>query len=75
MVADRCLVFSEEHRIVAEGTPRQILADRDLLLGVNLIHEHDHLHPGEGAHAHEHGVEHHAGESEPGEVMEITRRG
>jgi len=39
VVADRCLVFSEDHRIVAEGTPAEILADRELLLGVNLIHE------------------------------------
>jgi cobalt/nickel transport system ATP-binding protein len=37
-LADRCLVFSEEHRIVAEGTPREVLADRDLLVGVNLVH-------------------------------------
>lgn len=39
-LADRCLVFSEAHRIVAEGTPHEILADRDLLLDVNLVH-HD----------------------------------
>jgi cobalt/nickel transport system ATP-binding protein len=39
-VADRCLVFSEDHRIVAEGTPAEVLADRELLLSVNLIHEH-----------------------------------
>lgn len=38
-IADRCLVFSEDHRIVAEGAPEQILADRQLLLRVNLIHE------------------------------------
>ncbi len=37
-LADRCLVFSEEHRIVAAGTPSQILSDRDLLREVNLIH-------------------------------------
>jgi cobalt/nickel transport system ATP-binding protein len=39
-VADRCLVFSEQHRIVAEGTPARVLADRELLLSVNLLHEH-----------------------------------
>ena len=39
-VADRCLVFSEDHRVVAEGTPAEVLADRELLLSVNLIHEH-----------------------------------
>ncbi|GAA1855253.1 ABC transporter ATP-binding protein [Pseudonocardia ailaonensis] len=37
-IADRCVVFSEEHRIVAEGTPGEILADRDLLVAVNLVH-------------------------------------
>lgn len=37
-LADRCLVFSEEHRIVAEGTPHEVLSDRDLLVGVNLVH-------------------------------------
>ena len=39
-IADRCVIFSEDHCIVAEGTPEQTLADRDLLLRVNLIHEH-----------------------------------
>lgn len=39
-LADRCVVFSEDHRIVAEGTPAQVLAQRDLLLEVNLIHLH-----------------------------------
>jgi cobalt/nickel transport system ATP-binding protein len=39
-LADRCVVFSEDHRIVAEGTPDAVLADRELLLSVNLIHEH-----------------------------------
>jgi cobalt/nickel transport system ATP-binding protein len=38
-IADRCLVFSEDHQVVAEGTPSDILAQRDLLLEVNLIHE------------------------------------
>ncbi len=58
-LADRCLVFSEAHRIVAEGTPDEILGERDLLLDVNLIHEHSHLH-GALAHSHEHGLDHHA---------------
>ena len=39
VLADRCVVFSEDHRVVAAGTPDEILADRDLLLSVNLIHE------------------------------------
>ncbi len=37
-LADRCLVFSEEHRIVAEGAPDQILGDPHLLVDVNLVH-------------------------------------
>jgi cobalt/nickel transport system ATP-binding protein len=58
LLADRCVVFSEDHRNVAEGTPGEILANRDLLLGVNLIHEHTHLHEGE-SHDHEHLSGHH----------------
>lgn len=38
-LANRCLVFGEDHRVVADGAPRDILARRDLLLEVNLIHE------------------------------------
>ena len=37
-IADRCVVFGEDHRIAAEGPPDQVLADRDLLIRVNLIH-------------------------------------
>ena len=37
-LADRCVVFSEQHRVVADGTPQDVLAQRDLLLEVNLIH-------------------------------------
>jgi cobalt/nickel transport system ATP-binding protein len=37
-IADRCIVFAEDHTIAAEGTPEDILADRRLLLEVNLIH-------------------------------------
>ena len=46
LLADRCVVFSEDHRIAAEGTPDEILSDRELLLGVNLIHEHSKTGPG-----------------------------
>jgi cobalt/nickel transport system ATP-binding protein len=38
LVADRALVFSEEHRIVAAGAPAELLADRELLTSVNLVH-------------------------------------
>jgi cobalt/nickel transport system ATP-binding protein len=43
-VADRCLVFSEAHSIVAEMTPQELLSNRELLRSVNLIHAHSHLH-------------------------------
>jgi cobalt/nickel transport system ATP-binding protein len=53
---DRMVVLSEEHRVAADGTPADVLARRDLLLEVNLIHEHAHRHGhGEHAHPHEHG--------------------
>jgi cobalt/nickel transport system ATP-binding protein len=58
VLADRCLVFSEDHRIVGEGTPAEVLADRPLLLDVNLVHEHSHRHGAE-VHAHLHGLDHH----------------
>lgn len=38
-LADRALVFGEDHTIVADAPPDEVLADRDLLVAVNLIHE------------------------------------
>jgi len=38
-LADRCAVFSEEHRIVADAPTAEILDNHRLLLDVNLIHE------------------------------------
>ncbi len=43
VLADRCVVMSEAHRVVAEGPPGDVLTDRDLLLSVNLIHERSRL--------------------------------
>lgn len=60
VLADRCVVFSEDHRIATEGTPAEVLANRDLLLDVNLIHEHSHIH-GDLVHEHAHGIDHHDG--------------
>ena len=40
VLADRCLVFSEGHTLVGQGHPGEVLADRELLLSVNLIHQH-----------------------------------
>jgi cobalt/nickel transport system ATP-binding protein len=55
--ADRIVVLSEDHRIAADGTPADVLIQRDLLLEVNLIHEHAHRH-GAAAHEHAHGHGH-----------------
>jgi len=52
-IADRALVLSEEHRLVADGAASTILQDTDLLLSVNLIHAHAHRH-GETLHQHPH---------------------
>ena len=62
-IADRAVVLDEDHTVAAAGPVPDVLADRDLLLRVNLIHEHAHLHGGvahthvhahEGPHEHEH---------------------
>jgi cobalt/nickel transport system ATP-binding protein len=58
LVADRCAVFSEDHHIVSTGAPDQVLGDRDLLLSVNLVHEHSHHH-GPVVHHHPHDATHH----------------
>ncbi len=46
-------VISEEHTIEKVGPAGEILQDEDLLLKVNLIHEHMHYH-GQMAHTHRH---------------------
>ncbi len=48
------VVFSEDHRTVAAGAPADILADRDLLLQVNLIDPRFHPHAHGGGHRHYH---------------------
>jgi len=53
-LTDRVAVLSEEHTIVADGTPAEILKDKDMLLKVNIIHEHTHRH-GDVVHIHSHG--------------------
>ena len=52
-IADRAVVFSEAHSIVGEGTPAEVLANREQLLECNLLHEHRHRH-GDVTHRHEH---------------------
>jgi cobalt/nickel transport system ATP-binding protein len=62
-MVDRAVVLGEDHRPAADGALADVLSDRDLLLSVNLIHEHAHHH---GAllhshpHAHRPGSERHA---------------
>jgi cobalt/nickel transport system ATP-binding protein len=43
-IADRAFVMEESHTIAAAGPPKEILDNLDLLLRVNLIHEHVHSH-------------------------------
>ncbi|HMK91496.1 MAG TPA: ABC transporter ATP-binding protein [Thermoleophilia bacterium] len=62
-LVERILVLGEDHRPAADGPLATVLADRELLLSVNLIHEHAHYH-GSLLHSHPHahppGQEHHA---------------
>lgn len=53
-IAERAVVFSEDHTLAADGPLDDVLHDDDLLLSVNLIHEHAHTHGGH-AHVHRHG--------------------
>jgi len=60
-IADRVLVFGEDHRLAAAGTPAEILSNSELLLTCNLTHEHWHRHPGKPdghRHLHYHGAPH-----------------
>jgi cobalt/nickel transport system ATP-binding protein len=49
----RVALLSEEHRVEKIGSSEEILQDDELLLRVNLIHEHIHYH-GLSAHKHRH---------------------
>jgi cobalt/nickel transport system ATP-binding protein len=59
IIASRVVVIGEERRILADGTPAQILSDHNLLIRANLIHEH--LHEQGMAHGHEHMIHDHLG--------------
>jgi len=52
-ISRRVLVFGEDRRILASGTPEEILTNRSLLLSANLVHLHRHAHE-DYWHAHEH---------------------
>lgn len=43
-LTQRAVVLSEQHRLVFDGSTRQVLADRGLLARVNLIDEYHHEH-------------------------------
>lgn len=53
-IADRVIVLGEDHRLHAQGTSEEVLGNTELLLKVNLIHEHAHEH-GAMRHRHPHG--------------------
>jgi cobalt/nickel transport system ATP-binding protein len=53
-IAERAIVLSEDHGVAADGPFGEIIENDDLLLRVNLIHEHAHRH-GDTAHVHRHG--------------------
>lgn len=54
-LSDRLVILGEDHTIRAEGTPGEILGNKELLLKENLIHEHAHRH-GDTIHTHSHGA-------------------
>ena len=56
-IADRCLVF-QEGRLVADRTPREVVADLDLLTRTGLVHSHRHSHRSGVHHAHPHLARH-----------------
>lgn len=49
----RVVVLSEQHKVEKAGSADEIIGDEDLLLRVNLIHEHVHYH-GSAVHRHAH---------------------
>ena len=62
-IAGRAIILGEDHRLAGEGPADAILADRELLLAANLIHDHPHRHGGvEHYHPHSHLEKHHEGE-------------
>ena len=52
-IADRVVLFCEEHEMTGEGAPREVLSDYARLVECNLVHEHRHQHDG-AEHAHHH---------------------
>lgn len=57
-LADKVIILNEMKSIATEGTPEEVLKNRQLLLANNLIHEHRHKHKAI-VHTHVHEHEHH----------------
>ncbi len=57
-IADRAIILSEEHTLLADMPVQQILSDTHTLVRAGLLHEHLHAH-GDTVHSHLHGHEHH----------------
>jgi cobalt/nickel transport system ATP-binding protein len=58
-IADRVIVLSENHKIVADDSPKNILSNLKLLRKYNLIHEHRHRHKNrQHSHQHTHNLRH-----------------
>lgn len=55
-IADRVVVFSEDHHIAADGSCQEIMGDRELLIRANIIDQefHSHLHGDGHRHYHVH---------------------
>ena len=54
-IADRVYVLNEDHHIVAQGSPDEVLSNQELLIACNLMHEHLHWHKDvEEEHSHPH---------------------
>ena len=71
LIADRVVVLSEQGRVIADGPPAAILADRDLLVRANLIHEHLHEHGlVEHSHPHDDAEGHHEPVAETGRLVQ-----
>ncbi len=52
-IADRVVMFCEEHQMTGDGTPHEVLSDYDRLIECNLVHAHRHHH-GSTEHVHQH---------------------
>ncbi|MEK7788915.1 MAG: ABC transporter ATP-binding protein [Planctomycetota bacterium] len=60
-ISDRTVVIGEDHRMLTEGNPWDVMEDTDMLLRANLIHRHVHRHcwyAHEHSHFGTHGHEH-----------------